>query len=138
MTPRQLIEKAFSITKNAYCPYSHYRVGAALLTASNDIFEGVNMENASYGLTICAERTAFSSAISAGHTQFKAIAIVSDCQPSSTCPTPFPCGACRQVMAEFCPADFPIYLATVNNLDAFEETCLGTLLPNTFKMKNGA
>ena len=132
MTPRQLVEKAFSIAKNAYCPYSHYRVGAALLTASNDIFEGVNMENASYGLTICAERTAFSSAISAGHTQFKAIAIVSDCRLSSTCPTPFPCGACRQVMAEFCPADFPIYLATVNNLDAFEKTLLGALLPNPF------
>jgi len=94
---KPLLSKAREALKNAYAPYSHYQVGAAVLTQSGKIFSGCNIENASYGLTICAERTALSNAISQGYCKFKAIAIVSNGS------VPYPCGACLQVMAEFVP-----------------------------------
>src|SRR6478609_7284214 len=94
-----LFEKAAIARLSAYAPYSDFRVGAALLTESGKVFTGGNVENISYGLTICAERAAVFAAVQAGEREFKAIAIVADTgEPIS------PCGACRQVLAEFSPA----------------------------------
>lgn len=124
MNPEELINAATQALEHAHAPYSGYKVGAALLCADGAVFNGCNVENASYGLTNCAERTAIFSAIAAGQKDFAAIAIA-----SSTAPTPFPCGACRQVMAEFCSPDFPVYIA---DGDGFETTTLGDLLPHSF------
>ena len=89
-----LINRAVAAQKSAYAPYSHYAVGAAVLTESGEIFDGINIENAVYPLTICAERVAIFKAVSAGHKTFNAIAVATKNGGS-------PCGACRQVMAEF-------------------------------------
>ena len=97
---QELLRKANEALKNSYAPYSGYRVGAALLTKTGKVYTGSNIENASYGLTICAERVALFNAVNKGEREFIAIAIVSD-DPSTP---PFPCGACRQVLAEFSPS----------------------------------
>ncbi len=122
---KKLIEKARSVLKNSYSPYSNLKVAAALLTDDGTIFTGVNVENSSIGLSICAERSAMVSAISAGYRIFRAIAITSTrVEPIS------PCGACRQFMAEF--GDFEVILAgdeeTIN-------TTVYELLPIRFKME---
>jgi cytidine deaminase len=127
--PLQLLAEAKKATKQAYAPYSKYRVGAALLTADGTIFQGCNVENASYGLTVCAERVALFSAISAGHRKFKALAIVASGRKA-----PSPCGACRQVLAEFCQPDFPVYFAPESNIRKFRSMSLSKLLPETFKL----
>lgn len=124
-----LIARAIAAAKNAHCPYSKLKVGAALLAADGSIFTGCNMENASYGLTICAERAAFSAAISAGKRSFKAIAIVAGSRSM-----PYPCGACRQVMAEFCDTSFKIFCSTILNPAKAEELHLGAILPKSFKL----
>jgi cytidine deaminase len=124
MNPNELIVAATHALKNAHAPYSNYKVGAALLCADGSIFTGCNVENASFGLTNCAERTALFSAIAAGKKDFAAIAIA-----ASAAPIPFPCGACRQVLAEFCTPDFPVHVAQG---ESFETTTLGELLPHTF------
>ena len=93
---QNLINRAIEARENAYCPYSHFAVGAALLCEDGTLFEGCNIENASYGLTNCAERTAIFKAVSEGHIKFKALAVVADTEGPCA-----PCGACRQVMAEF-------------------------------------
>lgn len=98
MSQKELLKEAKLVLKNSYSPYSHFHVGAAVLTEDGKIFTGVNIENASYSLTICAERVAVFKAISSGHTSFTDLAIVS----STEKPT-FPCGACRQVLLEFSP-----------------------------------
>ena len=92
----ELIEKAKAASKNAYAPYSDFRVGACVLTESGNIYQGCNFENASYGLSICAERNAIGSAIASGDKKIKAIAIYSPNMYNCT-----PCGACRQVINEF-------------------------------------
>ena len=126
----ELVQRAAKAAKAAYAPYSNFHVGAALLTADGDIFTGCNVENASYGLTNCAERTAIFSAVAAGHRKFAAIAIVADGdQP------PYPCGACRQVIAEFCDPETPVLIASQEALKDYEQTTIGDLLPWTFKFK---
>lgn len=93
---QKLMDCAIKARENAYSPYSHFAVGAALLCEDGTLYEGCNIENASYGLTNCAERTAIFKAVSEGHIKFKALAIVADTEGPCA-----PCGACRQVMAEF-------------------------------------
>lgn len=126
----ELVKRAAEAAKAAHAPYSNFHVGAALLTADGEIFTGCNVENASYGLTNCAERTAIFSAVAAGHKKFAAIAIVADGdQP------PYPCGACRQVIAEFCDPETPVLIASQKALNDYEQTTIGDLLPWTFKFK---
>ncbi|MDU5942187.1 MULTISPECIES: cytidine deaminase [Veillonella] len=93
---QKLMDCAIKARENAYSPYSHFAVGAALLCEDSTLYEGCNIENASYGLTNCAERTAIFKAVSEGHIKFKALAVVADTEGPCA-----PCGACRQVMAEF-------------------------------------
>jgi len=93
---QKLMDCAIKARENAYSPYSHFAVGAALLCEDGTLYEGCNIENASYGITNCAERTAIFKAVSEGHIKFKALAVVADTEGPCA-----PCGACRQVMAEF-------------------------------------
>jgi len=115
--------------ERAHAPYSNYKVGAVLLCADGTVFKGCNIENASFGLTNCAERTAIFSAIASGKKDFAAIAIAASGEPA-----PFPCGACRQVLAEFCEPEFPIHIA---NEDGYETITLGELLPHAFTLREG-
>lgn len=97
-----LLALADAAARKAYAPYSKFRVGAALLTKSGEVIQGCNVENSSYGLTICAERSAVFTAVSAGHQEFQAIAIVQGDDQLGQAPC-YPCGACRQVLVEFNP-----------------------------------
>lgn len=124
-----LLKVAATAARKAYAPYSNFKVGAALLCADGEVFTGCNVENASYGLTNCAERMAVFSAIAAGRKDFVALAVVAD--GSSM---PYPCGACRQVLSEFCREEFSVYVANVDALDDYEVVCLAVLLPNSFKL----
>jgi cytidine deaminase len=130
MSPTDLINEADLASKNAYAPYSDYQVGAVLLCTDGTLFKGCNVENASYGLTNCAERTALFSAIAAGQSSFTALAIASSGEP-----TPFPCGACRQVLVEFCPPTLPVYIKTSTG---YETITLAELLPHGFDLKASA
>ncbi|MCS7175552.1 cytidine deaminase [Pseudothermotoga sp.] len=126
MNEAKLIEKAIEAMNRAYAPYSNFKVGAALLTKSGKIFVGCNVENASFGLTICAERVAIFSAVTAGETQFEKLVIVADTNlPVS------PCGACRQVMSEF--GDFEVLLT--NRRGDIMKTRVSELLPHAFKFE---
>jgi len=123
-TDAALIEAARQARGRAYAPYSHFKVGAALLSQSGQIFTGCNIENASYGLTICAERVAIFKALSEGSQQFSKIAVVT----GTDALTP-PCGACRQIIWEFC-GDIPVILA---NLHGQHQQCwMRTLFPRPF------
>jgi cytidine deaminase len=121
----ELIQSALDAQKRAYCVYSNFPVGAALRTASGRIFQGVNVENASFGLTICAERVAASAAVAAGEKEFTAIAVVSRTGVS-------PCGACRQFLAEFAPN---LEIVMVDSLKPAEvhHASLTRLLPGRFE-----
>ncbi|MBO5522222.1 MAG: cytidine deaminase [Roseburia sp.] len=126
MDKKALAKEAIAAKENAYVPYSHFRVGAALLTKSGKIYRGCNIENAAYTPTNCAERTAFFKAVSEGELEFTAIAITGDADDYL-----YPCGVCRQVMAEFCsPSEFKIFL--VNNEEDIKEYTLEQLLPGGF------
>ena len=100
-----LFQKAREAAEQSYSPYSHFRVGAALLCSDGTIYTGTNVENRSFGLTICAERSAIVSAVSDGQKSFKALAVYC---PDADYPVS-PCGACRQVISEFTTPDFPVY-----------------------------
>lgn len=133
MTAKELLEQAAVAMERAYAPYSGFQVGAALLGQSGRVYHGCNIENAAYGPTNCAERSAVFSAISQGERTFAAIAVVGgpNGNPEGPCP---PCGVCRQVLREFCPDDFPIYL---RNADGTVQTCtLIELLPQSFSSAN--
>ena len=124
-TTNDLILSAQAASGLAYVPYSHFPVGAALLSQDGQIFQGCNIENASFGLTNCAERTAIFKAISSGVKDFSALAIYGETeQPIS------PCGACRQVLVEFCSADMPVYLVAKDL--SVKNTTLAELLPYSF------
>jgi cytidine deaminase len=122
-TKQQLIERALNIRERAYAPYSQYNVGAALLTESGEIFDGVNVENAVYSMTICAERNAVFQAVAHGHRSFQAIAVATDNGGS-------PCGSCRQVLSEFGPE---IVVFTISSDgEIVLETTVRELLPDAF------
>ncbi len=121
---RQLIAAACEARKNAHAPYSNYAVGAALRSVNGQVFTGCNVENASYGLTICAERVAVASAVAAGLRGFTHLAVVTSGGAA-------PCGACRQALAEFCD-DLPIALVNADDVQQVIETSLSALLPMRF------
>lgn len=122
-----LIGLAKNVRENAYAPYSKFKVGAVLVTKSGKVFTGVNVENASYGLTNCAERTAIFKAVSEGEKEFDMIVIIADTEKPVS-----PCGACRQVMAEF--GNFRVILA--NTKGEWLETNVKELLPYSFDKKD--
>ena len=125
MDDRELVQMAREILPNAYAPYSGYRVGAALLTDDGRVFRGVNIENASSGLTICAERAAIAAAVTAGCRFFSLIAVVSEDEKG-----PVPCGACRQVLSEFCGGEFKVLVS--GNEGKIRTFTLRELLPYPF------
>ena len=128
---QMLIGQANEARAHSYTRYSDFAVGAALLCADGRVFAGVNIENGSYGATICAERSAFASAISAGAKDFVAIAVVGGKKGepiTAFCP---PCGICRQFMSEFCTPDFPVLLWDGERI---ERKTLGALLPEAFAL----
>ena len=128
MEPNELIAQAVEAMGRAYAPYSGYKVGAALLCADGTVYQGCNIENASYSPTNCAERTAFFKAVYDGHRDFTAIAVCGGKDGVITGAFP-PCGVCRQVMREFCGEDFKIYLI---NETGYETATLAQLLPYSF------
>lgn len=122
---QELIAEAIQARKQAYVPYSNFAVGAAVLVPDGSIYRGCNIENASYGLTNCAERTAVFKAVSEGATSLAAVAVVADTDGPVS-----PCGACRQVLAEFCSGETPVYLANLHG--DVKETTVADLLPGAF------
>lgn len=130
MRKEELIGNAMAAMKNAYAPYSGFTVGAALLSGSGKVYQGCNVENASYGVTTCAERVAFCNGVSQGEKEFRAIAIVGGKggRVEKYCP---PCGICRQMMSEFCADDFSIYL--YNGVEIKTYT-LAEILPANFSL----
>lgn len=124
----ELIRAALAAREYSYSPYSHFRVGAALLCKDGTVYTGCNIENRAYGPTNCAERTAFFKAVSEGKRTFSAIAIVGGKEETVWC---YPCGVCRQVMAEFCdPGMFRIICA--RSEDEYKVYTLEELLPKMF------
>jgi cytidine deaminase len=122
-----LAKAALAARRHAYAPYSRFKVGAALLAADGEVFTGCNVENASYGLCVCAERNAIAAAVSAGRREFHALAVATSSSP----PSP-PCGMCRQVLAEFC-VDLPLLL--INTARQRRTVRLAELLPSAFRWK---
>jgi cytidine deaminase len=125
----ELLEQALQAQENAYCPYSNFPVGAAVLTADGKIFSGCNVENASYGLTVCAERSAVFSAIGSGATKIVAIALITNTDPPRR-----PCGACRQVIAEFSDAANPTVIISKGKTSEIITETIDELLPETFAL----
>ena len=130
---KKLIDEAICARENAYVPYSNFKVGATLLCEDGTVFHGCNIENASYGATNCAERTAIFSAIANGKHNFKALAVVGGKEGEELLPECMPCGICRQVLAEFCSKEFPVVLGTK---DKFKVYKLEDLLPYVFTKEN--
>ena len=131
MNHQELYTLAESARNRAYVPYSHFTVGAALLSKSGKVYLGCNIENASFTPTICAERTAFFKAVYDGHRDFTAIAICGGKDGVIEGQFP-PCGVCRQVMREFCEDDFILYLV---DKDGYETVTLKDILPHSFSPK---
>lgn len=131
MRKEELIGNAMAAMKNAYAPYSGFCVGAALITKRGKVYLGCNIENSSYSVTNCAERTALYSAVSHGERNFDAIAIVGgkDGRVQDYCP---PCGVCRQAFGEFCKKDFKIYLYNGVEIQTYT---LDELLPQSFDLR---
>ncbi|MBB5180825.1 cytidine deaminase [Planomicrobium koreense] len=129
MEKEQLIKEAITAREQAYVPYSKFKVGAALITKSGKVYHGCNIENAAYSMTNCAERTAMFKAVSEGDKDFAAIAVVADTKGAVS-----PCGACRQVIAEFCAPDMPVYLTNLQG--DVQETTVSELLPGAFSTED--
>lgn len=127
MTPDELIAMAKDARAHAYNPYSRFAVGAAIETEDGQVYTGCNVENVSYGLTICAERAAAFAAVCAGKRTWRAMAIVTDDGSP-------PCGACRQVLAEFAGPDLPVYVAEAGG--SYRGYTLGELFPYPFSSRN--
>ena len=129
MKPEELMELARQAMKRSYSPYSGFTVGAALLCSDGTVYQGCNIENASYTPTVCAERTAFFKAVSEGRRDFAALAV---CGGKGGHISGFfpPCGVCRQVMREFCDDDFPVYL--IGPGESYKKLTLSELLPFSF------
>jgi cytidine deaminase len=126
MVHHELVQAAMDVRQRAYARYSNFLVGAAILAADGKIYTGCNVENSSYGLTICAERAAAFNAVAAGQKQFQLLAI-------ATAGGGTPCGACRQVLAEFAP-NLPILLVDVDQANKVTEVSLRDLLPQAFRL----
>ena len=129
MEKGKLIKEAITAREQAYVPYSKFKVGAALITKSGKVYHGCNIENAAYSMTNCAERTAMFKAVSEGDKDFAAIAVVADTKGAVS-----PCGACRQVIAEFCAPDMPVYLTNLQG--DVQETTVSELLPGAFSTED--
>lgn len=127
MNSQQLLDKAKEVMNNAYAPYSNFKVGAAILTERGDVYTGCNIENASYGATICAERTAAVKAVSEGHRRFLKIAIVS-MEGTYT----YPCGMCRQFLSEFMTEDGMVIVE--DSTEGIKEIAFKELLPLSFSL----
>lgn len=125
-TVDRLIEAARTASGHAYAPYSCFPVGAAVLTADGTVVSGVNIENVSSGLTVCGERVAIFTAAAQGHREIRAVAVSAPRNPGTT-----PCGACRQVMAEFRPTSGEL-VVLLDHRDRVEQTTLSVLLPRSF------
>jgi len=125
---KKLLDAALAVKEKAYAPYSHFHVGAALLTSSGKLFAGCNVENTSYGLTICAERNAIFQMVAQGESAIDQILVIGDTDEFLP-----PCGACRQVIAEFSQKDTTVYLCNRNG--DFKKTTVGELIPFTFFLK---
>ncbi len=123
---QEWIDTAIEAMSKAYVPYSKFPVGAALITETGEIFQGCNIENASFGLTNCAERTAFFKAVSEGNVSFSHLVVAGETEDPIS-----PCGACRQVMVEFCKPDMPVTL--INTRGDVKETTVSGLLPYSFE-----
>ena len=132
MDCKSLMVQAQKARENSYSPYSHFRVGAALLTKDGKVYTGCNVENASYSATNCAERTAIFKAVSEGERDFEALAIIGG-KEGETADFCAPCGVCRQVISEFCSKDFKILLG---NEQSFKAYTLDELLPLSFSDKD--
>ena len=129
--PKELVALAEQARERSYCPYSRFAVGAALLCADGTVFTGCNIENAAFGPSVCAERTAIFNAVSEGHRDFAALAVAGGPAGSPVereCP---PCGVCRQVLREFCADDFPVYMSGGNG--TYRMLRLSRLLPASFR-----
>lgn len=126
ITPQKLIKAAAKARLGAVAPYSKFQVGAALATSSGTIIGGANVESASYGLTCCAERVALFRALTSGHKKFTAVAVVAQAPEG-----PMPCGACRQLLAEYAP-DAVVYVADSGDLKRFRTFTVRDLLPSAF------
>jgi cytidine deaminase len=125
---RKLVRAAARARQGAVAPYSRFKVGAALLTQSGEIITGANVESASYGLTCCAERVALFNALTSGRKNFVAMAVVARCLGG-----PMPCGACRQLLAEYAPKA-KVWVADSRALDAVKEFTVRELLPGAFRL----
>lgn len=134
MDKKELVKEALAAREFAYTPYSKFNVGAALLCKNGRVFRGCNIESASYTPTNCAERTAFFKAVSEGEREFSSIAIVGG--PAGAPPADFcyPCGVCRQVMAEFCGRDFKVYIAKSES--EIREYSLDEIIPFAFTQED--
>ena len=130
---QKLASLAIEARDASYSPYSGFAVGAALLCESGVVYTGANIENASYTPTVCAERVAFFKAVSAGERSFSAIAIAGGKASEAPHDEVYPCGVCRQVMAEFCTGDFEIITATEGG---YSVATLSELLPHSFNKEN--
>ncbi len=129
MDMEKLIEESKKAREKAYVPYSKFPVGAALLSEDGTIYHGCNIENSAYSMTNCAERTAFFKAVSEGVHTFKALAVVGNTEGPIS-----PCGACRQVIAEFCDGAMPVYLTNLKG--DVQQTTVAELLPGAFSKED--